>query len=398
MSIDNPVIALAGNPNVGKSSVFNRLTGSKQHTGNWPGKTVGLSAGTSLSGSKSYTLVDLPGTYSLLTHSPEEEIARDFLCNQKPDSVIIVCDATAPERSLNLALQVLEITQNAVLCVNLTDEAKKRGIRIDIKGLSKRLGIPAVSVSARQNRGLSRLMECAAGVCKKERPYTPPLKYLQPIEEAIKILTSAMPDNLPPALMRKRALELLGGKETSDDEKIAAALDNAFLYLEKKGISRERISDVIVSCIVITAEDIASSTVRYDKEKYSLRDEKIDKILTSPITGIPIMLLLFALVFYITVSGANIPSAMLSELFGWLENELLAISVSMGIPEIIYSPLICGVYHVLTWVIAVMLPPMAIFFPLFTFLEEIGYLPRIAFNLDKYFKKCSACGKQALTM
>lgn len=153
------VIALAGNPNVGKSTVFNRLTGLKQHTGNWPGKTVTRAEGTFSHRNRHYTLVDLPGTYSLHASSTDEQVARDFICFSRPDITLVVCDATCLERNLNLVLQILEITNRVVLCVNLLDEAERKGIRVDITALAHKLGIPVVGTAARSGRGLSRLKD-----------------------------------------------------------------------------------------------------------------------------------------------------------------------------------------------------------------------------------------------
>ena len=156
-ALEDRIIALAGNPNVGKSTVFNSLTGLNQHTGNWPGKTVASARGVCRYNGRNYVLVDIPGTYSLMPHSAEEEVARDFICFGRPDAVIVVCDATCLERNLNLVLQTIEITQNVVVCVNLMDEAKRKKIHIDLETLSKRLGVPVIGTVARKKRSLDRL-------------------------------------------------------------------------------------------------------------------------------------------------------------------------------------------------------------------------------------------------
>ena len=403
-------IALAGNPNVGKSSVFNALTGLNQHTGNWPGKTVDCAQGRFIHNDISYTLVDLPGTYSLMAHSKEEEIARDFMIFEKIDGVIVVCDASCLERNLNLVLQTLEITKNVVVCVNLLDEAKRRRISVDLKKLEEKLGIPVIGTVAKQGKGLSELIDAVEAVlCTQKNPVS--VRYTAPIESALSILTPVIEkkiNGINPRFVSLRLLEENSGliSEISDfqgvdlalDSQIKKSLEEAKKVLSDANITTEKLRDNIVSCIVLTAEDLVNGVVSQDSDTYRDRDRKRDKILTSKLFGIPVMALLFALIFWITICGANYPSAFLSRMFGTLENRLLTLAISLKVPEIIYSPLIFGVYHILTWVISVMLPPMAIFFPLFTLLEDLGYLPRIAFNLDKCFKKCSACGKQALTM
>lgn len=182
------VVALGGNPNVGKSTVFNELTGLRQHTGNWPGKTVTNAQGYCKYSQNRYILVDLPGCYSLMAHSAEEEVARDFICFGGADVVIVVCDATCLERSLNLVLQTLEITSNVVVCINLMDEAKKKNIKIDLQALSDKLGVPVVGTAARSKTGLDALMDAVAQVT--ENPPQSPVKIEYPayIEHAISVL------------------------------------------------------------------------------------------------------------------------------------------------------------------------------------------------------------------
>lgn len=407
---DDRVIALAGNPNVGKSSVFNKLTGMHQHTGNWPGKTVSNAQGVCTHGGRKYILVDLPGTYSLKAHSREEEAARDFLCFGKPDAVIIVCDAACLERNVNLVLQTLEITPNVVVCVNMLDEAKKRGIHVDMALLSEKLGVPVIGTVAKTGKGLGKLMDAAENIINKTETACT-VRYLSPVENALSELIPAAEKVIPGINPRWSALRLLEDRNSfSDDiykntgidisgsDTVKKALDKTQEIIHDAEISSERLRDIIASCIVLTAEDICNGCITADSDKYRERDLKADKILTGRLFGIPVMIALLAFVFWLTISAANVPSAMLSSFFMSCEEKLLNICISAGIPSYLYNPLIFGVYHVLTWVVAVMLPPMAIFFPLFTLLEDLGYLPRIAFNLDNCFRKCSACGKQALTM
>lgn len=402
-------IAIAGNPNVGKSTIFNSLTGMHQHTGNWPGKTVSNATGLCNFNNKKFLLVDIPGTYSLMSHSEEEEIARDYICFGNPDATVVIVDATCLERNLNLVYQTMEITPNMVLCVNLLDEAKKKGIHINFSLLEKMLGIPVVGTIARKPKTLKKLMDKVEQVCNgsiKNSPHR--VKYSAIMEDCISLLTPSVIDILPKDkeyLTRWICLKLIDGDEKilSSIEKnlkitllenvdIALKLIQIRVKLSNESIyNSDEIRDNIVSSIVFEAETLATDVCTYDKEKYNERDRKIDKILTSKKFGIPIMILFLGLIFWITIIGANYPSELLSNLFGWLQEKILWLLNYLHVPTWLTSILVDGIYTTLTWVIAVMLPPMAIFFPLFTLLEDLGYLPRISFNLDKYFKKaCSS--------
>ena len=364
-----PVIALAGNPNVGKSTVFNALTGSRQHTGNWSGKTVANAYGAMRCGSTPMTLVDLPGTYSLRARSAEERAARDFLASGEADVTILVADATCLERNLILVLQVLEITSRAVLCLNLMDEARRKHIRIDIRALEHALGIPVVPCAARQGRGLPELTRAVRRVLEQGAPArTAAIRYPDGIENAIQ--RAGLPR--------------------------AAALD-ALVQTPPPGLTAEQLDDQITAAAALRAEEIALCCVQVP-EAACERDRRIDRILLSRRWGVPLMLLLLAAVFYITLSGANVPSAWLSEHLLGLTEPLAAALSALGLPPFAVSLLTDGLWRVLATVVSVMLPPMAIFFPLFTLLEDAGYLPRVAFQLDHAFQRAHACGKQSLTM
>lgn len=409
------IIALAGNPNVGKSTLFNMLTGMKQHTGNWAGKTVSNAVGSYDNNGQSYTFVDIPGTYSLMAHSAEEQVARDFLIFNEIDTVIVVCDATCLERNLNLALQITEITNNVIVCVNLMDEAKKKGIKINLKALSERLGLPVVGTSARNKKGIDKLIKTLEKAFDEERLLKPlQVKYLSALEQGIEKVQKALEQNFLslPISLRWLALKLLEGDETLinsvnenyhinilKDEQVSLALKEAKSDLENQNITGGKIKDYIVSSLVLTAEAVCDyEVVCFENSLYKEKDLKIDKLLTGKITGPIFMLLLLALVFWLTVSAANYPSSLLWNFFSLAETKLLEFGSYIRLPNVISSMLFSGVFRVTGWVISVMLPPMAIFFPLFTLLEDLGYLPRVAFNLDNGFKKSSACGKQALSM
>lgn len=408
-SANDMVIALAGNPNVGKSTVFNALTGLNQHTGNWPGKTVANAQGRCNYKDKGYIFVDIPGTYSLFAHSVEEEIARNFICFGKIDAAVVVCDATCLERNLNLVLQIIEATPRVVVCVNLIDEAEKKGIEVDINKLSKILGVPVVSTVARKKKSLRSLLE-ALYTFKSNNTIN--IVYPEKIEGAIGIIEPVVSKYAPREInSRWISLRLLDaniafkdelsaycGKDITKTKEISDAISFAEVYLNSNGCTKSDIEDTIVSTIVSKSEEISREVVAYKNEKYLKRDILIDKILTGKYTAFPIMLMLLSFIFWLTISAANVPSAYLSDLFLYFQGKLTLFLSSIGVPLWLNSMLIEGGYRVLAWVVAVMLPPMAIFFPLFTILEDVGYLPRIAYNLDKPFKKCNACGKQALTM
>lgn len=413
LSDTDRVIALAGNPNVGKSTVFNELTGLNQHTGNWPGKTVTNAQGRCEHNQNGYILVDIPGTYSLMAHSAEEEVARDFICFGDPDAAVVVCDATCLERNLNLVLQTTEITKNVVVCINLMDEAKRKSIRIDLKQLSQNLGVPVVGASARSGKGLTELMDAVEQVTSGKIVCKPPkIRYLKPIEEALAQISAALEDTalgaLNPRWVSLKLLEhddslnetLSGylGQDLMKVPNIRHAVDEAGQLLAQEGITPERLKDQVVSCIVLRAEEACADAVFFDKHDYNGRDRKIDRLLTGKWTGFPIMILLLAVIFWLTISGANYPSQLLSNGLFWVQDRLTDFCEYINMPDWLHGALVLGVYRVLAWVVSVMLPPMAIFFPLFTLLEDLGYLPRVAFNLDKYFKKANACGKQSLTM
>jgi ferrous iron transport protein B len=447
------LVALAGNPNTGKSTVFNELTGLRQHTGNWPGKTVARAEGTYEYEKQRYKLVDLPGTYSLQAGSPDEEVARDFVLFGQPDVTVVVVDATRLERNLNLVLQILEITDRVVVCLNLIDEARRHGIAIDERKLEAELGVPVIPTVARSGTGIPELRAAIQQVASGEietNPYRV-TDYPAEVESTVARLTPIVEETFPDLPnARWVALRLLNkderveeavrsgeiGRISTDEAARAVGLSTGrggtrteaetvrhatagSLALADSPVEPvavgERIlaqtarlrwqlspdfQDALTSRFYGVAEEIAARTsaTGLRKTKFNL-DRTLDRIFTDRWLGFPVMLLLLALVFWITVSGANVPSAMLATLLIDTAHPMLKeFGAAISMPGWLSGLLFDGIYLATAWVVSVMLPPMAIFFPLFTLLEDFGYLPRVAFNLDSMFRKAGAHGKQALTM
>ena len=433
------LIALAGNPNVGKTTVFNALTGLRQHTGNWPGKTVARAEGAFLHEGSRVKVVDLPGAYSLQAGSADEEVARDFILFGQPDVTVVVVDATRLERNLNLVFQILEITDRVVVCLNLMDEARRRGTRVDAKRLARELGVPVIPAVARRGDGIDELLSAAVGVASGRRRTSPHRirSFPATVEEAVQSISPLLEEEFPGlpnarwvalrllhadervvAAVRSGEIDSLGrdtqgGAEAGDgtagiaagarpagDGTVRARERIPRAAAELRATLGSELHDSLAETLFDEAARVAGACARRDDRLSDGDfDRRLDRWLTSRVFGFPLMIGVLGVVFWLTIAGANVPSqALAALLIDDLHPVLLTLAESAGAPWWLSGFLIDGVYLATAWVVSVMLPPMAIFFPLFTLLEDFGYLPRVAFNLDSLFRLAGAHGKQALTM
>lgn len=406
---DEHFILLAGCPNVGKSTVFNALTGMNQHTGNWPGKTVNNTVGFYSHQGENFAVADLPGTYSLFTRSKEEEAAAQEILYSSADLTVAVCDATSMEKCLFLVLQILENGGKTLLCINLIDEAKRKKIELDLKKLSEILDVPIVVTNAREKKGLDELKSVILKTVKeKDKTKQGLITYDKRVEQALsKLPGKSRFQKLRWLLFKKEELftddvmiftkDGFTKNESDLSQQYKEEIEKAKAELLKSGIDEDSLSEEISQKATQKAEEIYKSILKSKVHDDTL-DRKLDKIFSGKALGIPIMCLIMCAVFFLTIYAANYPSELLSKALFSLGEVIRSLLIKLNVANFIIEPLIDGVWKVMAWVVAVMLPPMAIFFPLFTLLEDFGYLPRMAFNLDGIFSRCRCCGKQSLCM
>ncbi len=408
-------VGMAGNPNSGKSVIFNALTGSRQHVGNWPGKTIERAEGVFFRGNWEIHLVDLPGTYSLAAQSPEEIIARDYIISEEPDVVVNVVDATSLERNLNLTLQLLELTDKVVVALNLMDEVRRQGCEIDVEALEAVLGVPVVSTVATEGEGLPQLKAALVEVAEGHRETHPAsVDYGLTVEGYVQSLEADLAKLGINGQSRWIAIRLL-----EDDPKVIEGFksgklsactlseDASFVYPESlKALVRraDRLREAtrpdarveIVRRRYEFAHDIVQRTFRRKRPVEQSLTERADRIITHRVWSWPIMLAILVVVLWVTIQGANVPSEMLSAAFIWLAEGVRDILMHLHAPWWVIGSLVDGLIVGTGTVVAVMLPPMLIFFTAFSLLEDIGFIPRVAFNMDRLMRAVGSQGKHTM--
>ncbi len=400
-------IALAGNPNCGKTTLFNELTGSKQHVGNWPGVTVDKKDGV-YKKNKEVTILDLPGTYSLSPYSAEEIVARDYIVKEKPDAVINIVDGTSIERNLYLSLQIMETRIPMVIAMNMMDEVEAKGDKIDCAKLSETIGVPVMPIVARSGKGLKELMDAAIEVAKKKQKPEKVELFDDELESAVEAIADVLGGEADESYWRAVKLvehdEVVGDgvpeeKRASVRTLVEAANKNA------DGDAEARIADYRYQYISAVVKDCVKKSRRGHVETKS---DKLDKILTNRVLALPIfaavMYILFACTFsenFLFIKGLPSPGVWLAGLVegGWgaltkaVESGLLA----AGASEWVFSLVIDGVMEGIG-AVAGFLPLVLVLFLLLSFLEDSGYMARVAFVMDRIFRHFGLSGRSFIPM
>lgn len=394
-------IALAGNPNSGKTTLFNALTGAKQYVGNWPGVTVEKKEGKFKYKDKEEVLVtDLPGTYSLSPYSMEEVIARNYVVDNQPDVVVNIVDASNIERNLYLTIQLIELGRPVVIALNMMDLAERKGYQIDIDKLSKLLGVPVVPITASKKKGIENIADTVINLAKKKIEYNPAtIKYQNNIEKKIQVISDSLKDN--PKIERYN-LRWLALKVIEEDEAVLKLLDKN-LFEEASALEEDAETDYDYESIIadtrykLITEVIGKSVKKPKTEKLTTSD-KIDKVLTNKWLGIPIFGIMMYIVFYLTFNIGNLFLDMIDVFFsetvsGWVASGLEAIGVAAWLQSLVVDGIIGGVGGVLTF-----LPNIIILFIFISILEDSGYMARVAFIMDRAMRKIGLNGKAFIPM
>ena len=391
-------IALAGNPNCGKTTLFNALTGSNQFVGNWPGVTVEKKEG-KLKGHKVVTIMDLPGIYSLSPYTLEEVVTRDFILKENPDVIVDLVDATNIERNLYLTTQLIETGIPVVIALNMCDLLKKNGINIDVKVLSKKLGCPIIETSALKKTGLKEVIAEAIKVAKSHATGTVSAIFEGSVEDKVSAIEAELPSSIPEAEKRWYAIKVLEN-DSKVVEQLGLSADNRFSRYTKE-LEKEFDDDaesVITDQRYVYIQKVIEETVKKPAQKMSLSD-KIDSIVTNRLLGIPIFVLVMWAVYYVSVTTVGTfvtdwtNDTFVGAIQGWAGDALAAAGASDLIVSLVVDGIIGGVGAVLGFV-----PQMAILFLFLSILEDCGYMVRIAFVMDRVFRHFGLSGKSFIPL
>ena len=393
-------IALAGNPNCGKTTMFNALTGANQYVGNWPGVTAENKTGKLKDASgEEVNVTDLPGVYSLSPYTLEEVVTRDFILKENPDVIVDLVDATNIERNLYLTTQLIETGIPVVIALNMCDLLKKNGINIDVKALSKKLGCPIIETSALKKTGLKEVIAEAIKVAKDHAAGTVSAIFEGSVEDKVSAIEAELPSSIPEAEKRWYAIKVLEN-DSKVVEQLGLSADNRFSRYTKE-LEKEFDDDaesVITDQRYVYIQKVIEETVKKPAQKMSLSD-KIDSIVTNRLLGIPIFVLVMWAVYYVSVTTVGTfvtdwtNDTFVGAIQGWAGDALAAAGASDLIVSLVVDGIIGGVGAVLGFV-----PQMAILFLFLSILEDCGYMVRIAFVMDRVFRHFGLSGKSFIPL
>ncbi len=395
-------IALAGNPNCGKTTLFNALTGSSQRVGNWPGVTIDKKVG-KIKGTD-HQLVDLPGIYSLSPYSPEEIVSRNFIIQDKPDAVINIVDATNLERNLFLSLQLIDTGRPMVIALNMMDEIDRLGDKIDADGLSKALGVQVVPISAAKKTNIDKLVEAVTKAAEaKQRPNAP--KYDESIEKAVAAAEEAIKGKVPEESSRFYAFKLLEG-DSAVEEALPGSRESLKAVIDELEEKNDDSADSIItdSRYDMISETVSKTVKKAERDERGSLSDRVDRIVTSRILGIPIFIAVIAAVYFIAmydgdwgVSPGAWATGWLNDAFGELGEIVREWCENNGVDAIVTGLLVDGIIGGVGAVLG-FLPQMIILFICLVILEEVGYMARVAFVMDRVFRYFNLSGKSFIPL